>query len=134
MKVYYNADGAILGRIGSVICKELLKGKEVFVINCEKALISGDKQEIIGNVSWWKNLGARSQKGPKASRSPDRLMKRMIRGMLPWDRTRGREAYKRLRCYLGNGDLTEEEVKLAKSIEVKMPIKYIQLKELGELI
>jgi large subunit ribosomal protein L13 len=61
-------------------------------------------------------------------------MKRMIRGMLPWDRTRGREAYKRLRCYLGNGDLTEEEVKLAKSIEVKMPIKYIQLKELGELI
>lgn len=134
MKVYYNAEGAILGRIGSVVCKELLKGKEVFVINCEKAIISGDRQEVIGTISWWKNLGARSQKGPLASRSPERLMKRMIRGMLPWDRTRGRDAYERLKCYIGNGDLTQEEVKLAKNIEVKTPIKYIQLGELSKLI
>ena len=109
MKIYLDARGAVVGRIGSVACKELLKGKEVVIINAEKSIISGDRAEIRNNLHWWITLGGVGLKGPKVSRYPDRFMKRMIRGMLPSrDRSKGREAYDRLRCYIGNGDLSAE--------------------------
>ena len=134
VKVYLDADGAVLGRIGSVACKELLKGKEVFIINAEKSIITGSRENVIGDISHWKGLGGKGLKGPKVSRSVDRLMKRMIRGMLPWDRTKGREAFDRLRCFIGNGPLTAEELKHVQKIEVKKPLKYITLTEVAKYI
>ena len=132
--VYLNAEGAVLGRIGSVACKELLKGKEVVIINSERAIITGSRDNIIGDISAWKGLGGKGLKGPKVPRTSDRLMKRMIRGMLPWDRTRGREAYDRLKCYIGNGPLKAEELKQAQRIEVKKPLKYITVAEVSKYI
>ena len=136
MKIYLDAKGAILGRIGSNACKELLKGKEVVIINCEKAIISGDRIKIMADLHWWITLGGIGLKGPRVSRMPDRLLKRMIRGMLPWDRSKGREAYDRLRCYVGNGELTAEELKQVKVIAstVKKPIKYVVLGEVAKEI
>lgn len=133
-KLYFDAEGVAVGRLGSTICKELLKGKEVFVINCEKSIISGDRKEILARMTHWKNLGGKGLKGPKVSRVSDKLYKRMIRGMLPWDRTKGREAYDRLRCYIGNGELSAEELKNVKKVEVKKPIKYISLAEVSKFI
>ncbi|MEI7718606.1 MAG: 50S ribosomal protein L13 [archaeon] len=133
MKIYLDAKGAVVGRIGSVACKELLKGKEVVIINAEKSIISGDRAEIRNNLHWWITLGGVGLKGPKVSRYPDRFMKRMIRGMLPSrDRSKGREAYDRLRCYIGNGDLSAEELKQVKTVAnaVKKPIKYVVLGEI----
>ena len=133
MKIYLDARGAVVGRIGSVACKELLKGKEVVIINAEKSIISGDRAEIRNNLHWWITLGGVGLKGPKVSRYPDRFMKRMIRGMLPSrDRSKGREAYDRLRCYIGNGDLSAEELKQVKTVAnaVKKPIKYVILGEI----
>ena len=73
-----------------------------------------------------------SLKGPKISKMPDRLLKRMIRGMLPWDRSKGREAFKRLRCYVGSGDLKEEDLKNVKKLKHKKPYKYSTIKEISE--
>jgi len=133
MKIYFDAKGAVVGRVGSVACKELLKGKEVVIINAEKSIISGDRAEIKKTLHWWITLGGVGLKGPKVSRYPDMFMKRMIRGMLPSrDRSKGREAYDRLRCYIGNGPLTEEELKQVKvaATSVKKPIKYVVLGEI----
>lgn len=132
MKIYLDAKGAIVGRVGSVACKELLKGKEVVIINAEKAIISGDRAEIKSTLHWWITLGGIGLKGPKVSRYPDMFMKRMIRGMLPSrDRSKGREAYDRLRCYVGNGPLTADELKQVKiaASSVKKPVKYVVLGE-----
>lgn len=134
MKLYYDADGAVLGRVGSTVCKELLKGHEVVIINAEKSIISGDRLKIIADLHWWKDLGGIGLKGPKVSRYPDLLMKRMIRGMLPWNRSRGREAYDRLRCYIGNGPLKVEELKDVKKLAARKPIKYVVLKEAAKEI
>lgn len=134
MKVYYDGTDAILGRIGSIVCKDLLKGREVVLINSEKIIISGDKQKTKDEILWWRNLGARSQKGPKSSKHSDKLVKRMIRGMLPWDRPKGREAYKRLRCYIGNGNLTDNELKMVKKIKFNRPIKYISIEEISKTL
>jgi large subunit ribosomal protein L13 len=132
MKIYLDAKGAILGRVGSVACKELLKGKEVFIINAEKSIISGRKAEIKENLHHWITLGGIGLKGPKVSRYPDMFMKRMVRGMLPRDRSKGRAAYDRLRCYIGNGPLTADELKLVTTVasSVKKPIKYVVLGEI----
>ncbi len=132
VKLYFDAEGIPLGRIGRVACKELLKGKEVVIINAEKSIITGSRDEVIGTVSHWKGLGGKGLKGPKVSRYADRLMKRMIRGMLPWDRTKGREAYDRLRCYIGNGDLKVEELKSIKKIESGKPLKFVTLAEVAK--
>jgi large subunit ribosomal protein L13 len=134
MKVFYDADGAILGRLGSVVCKDLLKGKEVVVINCEKAIISGSKEDVLGSISWQRGLGARSMKGPSMPRTPDRLLKRMIRGMLPWDRPKGRAAFDGLRCYVGNGEFKPEELKDTKRIHVKIPVKYVKFGDMCKLL
>jgi len=125
MKIVYDGDGARVGRIGSVVAKELLKGKEVFVINSENAVVSGSKKRIIEKIQAKRAMGrGGSMKGPKISKLSDRLLKRMIRGMLPWDRTRGREAFKRLRCFVGNGGLKEEDLKEVKKFNSKMPLKF----------
>lgn len=83
-------------------------------------------------LHWWITLGGVGLKGPKVSRYPDLFMKRMIRGMLPSrDRSKGREAYDRLRCYVGNGPLTADELKQVKiaASSVKKPVKYVVLGE-----
>ncbi len=132
--VYYNADGAILGRIGSLICKDVLKGKNVVVINCEKAIVTGSRENILYSISSWKKLGGIGLKGPKVSRVPERLMKRMIRGMLPWNKPKGRAAYDRIMCYSGNGKLKDEEVKKAIKLESTKPLKFITLTEVSKYI
>ena len=42
MKVY-NGEGMILGRLAAKAAKEALLGEEVKIVNCEKIVISGDK-------------------------------------------------------------------------------------------
>jgi len=45
---------------------------------------------------------ANPEHSPKWSKVPHMLVKRMIRGMLPWKTARGREAHKRVMVYTGN--------------------------------
>ena len=40
-------------------------------------------------------------KGPYFPRMPDRLVRRTIRGMLPYKKDKGRNAFKRIMCYIG---------------------------------
>ena len=133
-KIIIDADDAIVGRLGSVVAKELLKGKEVFVINSEKAIISGSKKDVLGKIINLRQKGGSSQKGPKISKDPERLLKRKIRGMLPWEKAKGRDAYKRLRCYIGEGNLKKEDVGKARKLNHKKPFKFLTIKRISELI
>jgi large subunit ribosomal protein L13 len=134
-KVIVDGNGAVLGRMGSFVAKELLKGKSVDVINSEKVIISGSKNFITEKIKQKRAMGTgASLKGPKYVRQTDRLLKRMIRGMLPWDRTKGREAFKRLKCYNANGDLSEEQVAKAISFDNKKPLKYTTMKDVVEAL
>lgn len=132
MKIYVDATDVQLGRIGSFVVKAALKGDEVFVLNSEKAILSGNKADTLTTITNWRNKGGNSLKGPKVSRSPERLLKRMIRGMLPWDRQRGRDAYKRIKCYK-SGELDESKIEIIK-IKTQLPLKYTTLQEVSRLI
>lgn len=130
-RVIFDGAGAVLGRLGTIVAKELLKGNEVIVINSESVIVSGKKDLIVDNIKRKQRMGrGGSMKGPKYPKSVDRLLKRMIRGMLPWDRAKGREAYKRLKCFVSDGGLKEDELKTIKKLNWKKPYRYSTMREI----
>ena len=134
-KFVFDGRDAVFGRMASVVAKELLRGNFVDVINCEEIIISGDGKLFAKKIRAKRKMGrGSSMKGPKYIRQEDRLIKRMIRGMLPWDRAKGREAFRRLRCYIGKGDVEESQVSGAKKFSHDKPMKYFRIKDIVEFI
>lgn len=95
-----DATGLILGRMASVVAKRLLNGEKIIIVNAEKAIISGDKYMVVGQYHDYLQIG-HPGKGPLHPRRPDRIVRRAIRGMLPYKQPRGRDSLKRLRVYMG---------------------------------
>lgn len=134
MKIY-DAENQILGRMASVIAKDLLNGEKIVVVNCEKSVLSG-------NAKWKKEFYFhRTERGdphhgPFFPKQPDGIFRRTVRGMLPWDKTRGRNAYKNLRVFVGIPEEMKnksfEKVKVADAEKLK--IKYTTLADLSLLI
>ena len=134
-KLVYDGTDAVFGRIASVVAKDLLKGHSVDLINCDKIIVSGDKKKFAEKIMVKRQMGrGGSIKGPKYPKLTDRLVKRMIRGMLPRDRMKGQDAYRRLKCYIGEGELKENELKTAIKVEHKKPMKYSTIKEIMRLL
>ncbi|MDD5699597.1 MAG: 50S ribosomal protein L13 [Candidatus Nanoarchaeia archaeon] len=102
MKIIDGTD-ATLGRLASYAAKEALKGEEITILNCEKVLVTGNKNNFILGIVAKRGRVGTTQKGPKYSRSIDKIVKRTIRGMLPNARRSGRgsDAHKRIKCYIG---------------------------------
>ncbi len=134
--VVIDADGLVAGRLASVVAKRLLRGENVVVINAEKAIITGKPQRIVKEymkkVSEWRTHYNPEKLGPKIPRRPDRVLKRMVRGMLPHKKPRGRLAYKRLKVYIG----IPEDIDASKAIKVREAMRKnetIPFITLGEL-
>ncbi len=132
MKIILDATDARVGRLGSFASKELLKGNEVDIYNCDKAILTGRKEVIIDKIVKLRAMGGTSLKGPKIPKISERLVKRMIRGMLPWKNQKGRDAFKRLKCY--SEDVQEEDKKSMKKMGQKRPYKYLTIKRVIELL
>lgn len=136
MKVY-NGEGIILGRLASAAAKASLLGEEVRVVNCEKIIVSGQPTEAIQRAKIRRDRKGYPLKSAKHSRVPEKYVRRSIRGMLPWKFTRGREAFKRIKCYRGlPAELTNQElIKIADASVKKLPmLKYITVKEICQAI
>lgn len=95
-----DATGKVCGRLASVVAKLLLKGEEISIINAEKAVISGSPDSIARLYKIRLDRGDK-YKGPFISRLPDRMLKRTVRGMLPYKKSSGREAFRKLRVFVG---------------------------------
>jgi large subunit ribosomal protein L13 len=100
MVTVINGDGMLLGRLASVVAKRALAGEEIAIVNAEKAIISGSRARVLGNYQHKRSRGSTGW-GPFVPRRPDHLMKRTIRGMLPYKRPRGVDAMRRVRRYVG---------------------------------
>ncbi|MBI2146364.1 50S ribosomal protein L13 [Candidatus Woesearchaeota archaeon] len=100
MKIY-NGQNMILGRLATVIAKDILLGEEVALLNCEKIVVSGRKVNSFTRARQQLLRKGHPLKSALVSRSPDRFVRRVVRGMIPWKRARGKEAFHRLRCYIG---------------------------------
>jgi len=132
---YIDADGLVLGRMSSVIAKCLLNGEEITIVNCEKALISGNRVNIIAEYERSRAMG-KVRKGPFFPRMPDRLMRRTISRMMHHRMPKGKAAMARLTIHIGVPfslkAMKFESLEAAKKTSLK---KYLTLgdvsKELG---
>jgi len=133
--VIVNADNQIVGRLSSAVAKMLLEGKSVTIVNAEKAIISGNKDSILSEVQEFR--GVKSAVNPKNTPRhfirPDRLMRDIIRGMLPYRKPRGRQALKRLRVYVGRPEgVTGEPIDVKDMSASRLTHKYVRLQEVSQ--
>lgn len=100
-EINIDAKNAIVGRVVSYAAKQALLGNTVNIFNCEEAVISG--RTLDNRDKYYHRIFklGRPEKGPFASRMPDRFVRRMVRGMVPYKLGRGREAFERVMCYIG---------------------------------
>ncbi|RLF00086.1 MAG: 50S ribosomal protein L13 [Thermoprotei archaeon] len=138
--VVVDASGLVAGRLASIVAKRLLRGEKVVIVNAEKALITGKRKRVVEwymkRVSEWRTHYNPEKRGPKIPRRPDLILRRIVRNMLPYKKPKGREAFKRLRVYVGVPPELEgaekwvpEEAKLKND---KVP--FITLAELSEAV
>ena len=95
-----DAKDQIVGRLGTKVAKLALLGEKIDIVNAEQAVVSGKRAEILAK---WKQRVERKtwSKGPHFKRNPDRLLKRMIRDMLPYKQPKGRTAFENIKCWVG---------------------------------
>jgi len=99
-----DGEGLIMGRLASTISKMLLNGEKVVILNAEKILISGTKEWAYARYKQRVDRASISnprKMGPKYPRRPDDIFRRTVRGMLPYRKTSGREAFKGLKVFVG---------------------------------
>lgn len=130
-----DANGLIMGRLASTVAKQLLSGDDkIYIINAEKAVISGSRATTLKDYRETRERGA-TEFGPYFPKRPDRILKRTVRGMLPYKRARGRDAMSRLKIYVG----VPSELKGAETITIAdadmrrlSSSKYIELGEVSQ--
>lgn len=130
-----NADGLIVGRMASKVAKKLLNGEKVIIVNAEKAVISGKKKSKVAEAKEFLEVGS-PRRGPFHYRRPDRILRKTVRGMLPFKQPKGKSALKRLKVFMGVPeelrDLKTVALKEAQAAKLKGP--YFTLAELAKEI
>ncbi len=102
--IVVDGSNQIFGRMSTHIAKKLIQGEEVHLINAEKIIIRGDPAMIANDYLTKRKLQHKGtpERSPVWPKVPHYLVKKMIKGMLPKENRRGKEALRRLRVYTGN--------------------------------
>ena len=134
--VVVDARDCIFGRIASNVAQRALDGERVAVVNAEAAVITGNEDDIIAKFQ--KRVEVGSDRGPAYPRRPDGILKRSVRGMVPYKQPRGREAFENVRVYLGNpyedDDDHEATVVEGTSLDRLSNINFVSLGDVSEAI
>ncbi len=93
-----NAEDCVAGRLASLVAKRLLNGEEITIVNAEKAVVTGNPKAIEAFFSEKIKRGD-PYHGPFYPKQPERILRRIIRGMLPFHKPRGRTAYRKLKVF-----------------------------------
>jgi large subunit ribosomal protein L13 len=128
--VVVDARDCILGRVASEVAQRALAGERVAVVNAEHAVVTGSEEDVMEKYRTRVEVG--SDRGPYYPKRPDRIFKRAVRGMVPHKKPRGREAFERVRVYVGNPYDEDGEVLDGTSLDRLSNIKFISLGEVSE--
>eukprot|EP00607_Mallomonas_marina_P007766 CAMPEP_0182417298 /NCGR_PEP_ID=MMETSP1167-20130531/1727_1 /TAXON_ID=2988 /ORGANISM="Mallomonas Sp, Strain CCMP3275" /LENGTH=197 /DNA_ID=CAMNT_0024590731 /DNA_START=46 /DNA_END=639 /DNA_ORIENTATION=+ len=101
--VIVDGRGHLLGRLCSIIAKQLLWGQKVVVVRCEEILMSGSlmRHKVKYADFRRKRMNTNPTVGPIHFRSPARIFWRTLRGMIPHKTVRGALALSRLAAFEG---------------------------------
>ncbi|MFH0798022.1 MAG: 50S ribosomal protein L13 [Candidatus Woesearchaeota archaeon] len=126
----------IMGRLAAYVAKKALLGEQVDIVNSENVVITGSKAGLLERYKNRRERGTPSR-GPFFPRTSHLMLKRAIRGMLPYKYARGSEALKRIKCFQGVpprfADQKFETIEKANKSKLQTK-KYITLRELANLL
>lgn len=93
----------LLGRLCSVVAKELLAGQKVVIVRCDEIVISGSitRNRVKYAQFRAKKMNTNPGRGPFHFKSPARMVWRTIRGMIHQKSARGQAALGRLSTFEG---------------------------------
>jgi len=130
-----NGENLILGRLASYAAKKALLGETIDIVNCEKVAITGKKEFLFKK---YKRKGDRgTHKGPFFHREPPKILKRTIRGMLPYKRERGKKAFKKIRCYTGvPSEFSDKKLETIENANISKlkNLNYIYVRDLSKFL
>lgn len=132
MTTIINAEDCIAGRLASCVAKRLLKGEEITIVNAEKAIVSGNPKAV---ERFFEEKIRRGDPyhGPFYPKRPEGILRRMVRGMLPFSKPRGREAYRRLKVYKSVPDeFKGEEMEIVDKARGKLEHKFVYLGKIAQ--
>ncbi|HJT09631.1 MAG TPA: 50S ribosomal protein L13 [Candidatus Nitrosotalea sp.] len=113
--VIVDGTNQIAGRLCSHVAKLLINGSRVSIVNSENIMFSGSRKMIVEEYQKFLEIASITNPkfGPFHPRRPDTMITKMVRGMLPKNKSSGQTAFKRLRAYLG----VPNELKSKKTIQ-----------------
>ncbi|UKK02603.1 60S ribosomal protein L13 [Theileria orientalis] len=124
--VTIDAKGHLLGRLASVVAKELLSGQKVVVLRCEELNVSGSlfRNKLKYQRFLRLKTNTNPNHGPFHLRSPSKFFARVVRGMLPHKTKRGAAALRRLKTFEGVPPKYAENKKMV----VTPALRFLKLK------
>jgi len=101
--VVIDGKGHLLGRLSSIVAKQLLTGQRIVVVRCEELNISGSfyRNKLKYHDFLRKRTATNPTHGPIHFRAPSKIFWRTVRGMLPHKTSRGAAALERLKIFEG---------------------------------
>jgi large subunit ribosomal protein L13Ae len=111
-----DARGHLLGRLASIVAKQLLTGKKLIIVRADELEVSGSFFRLKMKYHDFlrkRNLSNPRRGGPFHLRAPSRIFWRTVRGMLPHKTARGAAALERMKVFEG---IPEEYVKSKKVV------------------
>lgn len=133
-----DGEGLVLGRLASKVSKKLLQGEDITVLNADKIVISGTKEWAY--VKYKQRIDRASisnprKMGPKYPRRPDDIFRRTVRGMLPYKKPKGRDAFKSLKVYVGiPKEFQDQETLKPLEAQPRHIIKSVELGKVSHLL
>ena len=133
-----DATDQILGRLASFAAKNALNGTTVVVLNAEKAVISGRKSNIVEEAK--RRLKTRTlasqTTAPVHQRRPDLYFRRVVRGMLPWKKAKGKAAFHRVLVFMGVPEeySSKKATRVANADASRLSTPYMTLEALAKEI
>lgn len=124
--IVIDGKGHLLGRLASIVAKQLLWGQKIVVVRCEEIMISGNfhraKLKYLSFLR--KRCNVKPARGPFHLRAPSKIFWRTVRGMLPHKTHRGALALRRLKCRDG----VPQPYDRTKRMCVPSALRYLALK------
>ena len=131
-KMIIDGTNLILGRLGSLAVKQVLLGEKIEIINCGKIVITGKRESIFEKERKKLARGIPS-KGPFSYKTPDRFVRRALRGMLPYKKWKGKSAFDNIKCYEGVPEkLKNEKFETFEKANIKKAptLNYIKIEDI----
>ncbi|CAG9321633.1 unnamed protein product [Blepharisma stoltei] len=102
-EVVVDGRGHLLGRLASIVAKELLAGQHITVVRCDEINVTGHM--ALNRIKYMtylrKRMNTNPKRGPFHFKAPSMMLLKAVRGMVPRKTPIGQAALDRLKAFDG---------------------------------